>query len=160
MKWLALRFGAAPAQRARPVWIGGVNLLPHRQRAVRRERRRRLMEALTAVAVGCIAVLALAVWQTVHRVRLDGERASLERSFAQLAAPLAEHARRVRDVEDARTRAAHAATLSEPLVHLLELFDELSVESRERVVVQQLRHRDMRRNWLQLRTIMPRRHRG
>ncbi|CAB3759275.1 fimbrial assembly protein [Paraburkholderia humisilvae] len=142
MKWLTLRFGDAPARRARPVWLGGFNLLPHRQRAARRERRRRVNEALGSVAVGCIAVLALATWQTVDRVRLDAQRASFERSLSQLTAPLAEHARLTRDVDDAHTRAAHAASLVEPLVHLLALLDELAVEPRERVVVRQMRHRD------------------
>ncbi|MFC0402185.1 fimbrial assembly protein [Paraburkholderia rhizosphaerae] len=142
MKWLTLRFGESPARRERPVWIGGFNLLPHRQRAARRQQRRRVIDALAAVALGCIAVLALAVWQTVDRARLDAQRVSFERSLAQLAAPLAEHARLTRDIHDARTRAAHAATFSEPLAQLAALLDELAAEPRERVLVRQLRHRD------------------
>jgi Tfp pilus assembly protein PilN len=142
MKGLTLRFGVAPVKHARPVWMGGFNLLPHRQLTARRKRRRRLAEALAAVVLGCIAVLALAAWQTIDRVRLDAQRASVERSLAQLSVPLAEHTRLARNAEDARTRAARAATHSEPLVNLLVLLDALSRESDEQVAVQQLRYRE------------------
>jgi Tfp pilus assembly protein PilN len=142
MKWLTWRQGVTPSQRTRPVWTGGFNLLPHRQFAARRERRRRVIEVLAAVAAGCIAVLVLAAWQAAERVRLDAQRASLERSLAQLSAPLAEHRRLTRDTEDARTRAAHAEKRSAPLAHLLTLLDALSREPDEQVVLQQLRERE------------------
>ncbi|GAB7521864.1 fimbrial assembly protein [Paraburkholderia sp. 2C] len=142
MKRFTLRVGVAPSQRARPVRAGGFNLLPHRQFAARRERRRRIVEVLAALVVGCIAVLMLAAWQAVERVRLDGQRVSLERSLAQLSAPLAEHKRLARAAEDMRTRAAHAAMRSEPLVHLLSLLDALGRESDDKVVLQQLRQRE------------------
>jgi Tfp pilus assembly protein PilN len=142
MKRLTLRFGEAPSQRARPVRTGGFNLLPHRQFTARRARRRRIVEVLAALVTGCIAVLMLAAWQAVERVRLDAQRASLERSLAQLSVPLAEHKRLARAVEDARTRAARASTRSEPLVHLLALLDTLSRESDDKIVLQQLRQRE------------------
>jgi Tfp pilus assembly protein PilN len=142
MKRFTLRFGVAPPQRGRPVRTGGFNLLPHRQLTARRERRRRVVEVVAALVAGCIAVLMLAAWQAVERVRLDGQRVSLERSLAQLSAPLAEHKRLARAAEDERTRAAHAATRSEALVHLLSLLDALSRESDDKVVLQQLRQRE------------------
>lgn len=142
MKRLTLRFGVAPSQRVRPVRTGGFNLLPHRQLTARRERRRRIVEVLAALVAGCSAVLVLAAWQAVERVRLDGQRAALERTLAQLSVPLAEHKRLARAAEDTRTRAVHAATRSEPLVHLLALLDTLSRESDDKVVLQQLRQRE------------------
>jgi Tfp pilus assembly protein PilN len=143
MKWPTLRVGAATRlRRVRPVWLGGFNLLPHRQRSARIERRRRVVEACAAVVAGTLAVLALAAWQAVDRMRLDAQRVSFERSLAQLAAPLAEHARLTRDANDARLRTARAATLSEPLAHLLALLDALGRERDEQVAVLQLRQRD------------------
>ncbi|WP_246641629.1 fimbrial assembly protein [Paraburkholderia edwinii] len=142
MKRLTLRFGMAPSQRVRPVRTGGFNLLPYRQFTARRERRRRIVEVFAALVAGCIAVLMLAAWQAVERVRLDAQRTSIERSLAQLSAPLAEHKRLARAAEEARTRAAHASTRAEPLVHLLALLDALSGESDDKIVLQQLRQRE------------------
>ncbi len=142
MKPMNLRFGALPPRHVRRTWIGGFNLLPYRQREARRGRQRRVAEWLAAAAAGCVAVLALAAWQTVERAQRDAHRASLEQSLAQMVGPLAEHQRLSRDEEDERLRAARALTLSEPYVHLLALFDALSRESDESVVVQQLRQRD------------------
>ncbi|WP_198039161.1 fimbrial assembly protein [Paraburkholderia sp. SOS3] len=142
MKRLALRAGVVPSQRVRPVRTGGFNLLPHRQLAARRERRRRIVEVFAGIAAGCVAVLILAAWQTVERVRLDAGRASFERSLAQLSAPLAEHKRLARAAEQARMRAEHAAMHSKPLVHLLSLLDALSSESDDKVSLRQLRQRE------------------
>jgi Tfp pilus assembly protein PilN len=142
MRSTDLRLGVAPRPRVLPAWSGGFNLLPHRQRNARRARRRCGAEWLAAALTGGIAVLALAGWQSAERTRLDAQRAAADRSLAQLAAPLAEHAQLSREVVDARLRMARAETLAEPLARLTALFDMLSDEADHSVVVQQLRQRD------------------
>lgn len=119
----------------------GFNLLPHRQRDARLARRRRYAEWTSAVLCGCVAVALLVTWQTFERVRIDGERAAIEQRLAALAPPLAEQTRLVREARDERLRDERAATLSEPLTHLLDLLDALSSESSHAVVVRQLRQR-------------------
>ncbi|RDJ99245.1 fimbrial assembly protein [Paraburkholderia lacunae] len=120
-------------------WLGGFNLLPYRQRNARLARRRCLLEWIGACLAGCAAVLALAGWLAFERTRLDAQRASLERSLAQLAAPLAEHAKLLRAQDEQRKGAARAVSLSEPLTHLRDLLDALSFEPGDGVVLQQLR---------------------
>ncbi|HEY3598983.1 MAG TPA: fimbrial assembly protein [Paraburkholderia sp.] len=142
MKRMTLHAAVAARQPARRIAIGGFNLLPYRQSDARRGRRRRMLEWLAAAAAGCVAVLALAVWQTAERAQLDAQRASLEHSIAQFGEPLVEHARLSRDEESQHARAARAVTLSGPLEHLLAVLDALSRESDGDVVVQQLRQRN------------------
>ncbi|ASV97926.1 fimbrial assembly protein [Paraburkholderia aromaticivorans] len=122
--------------------LGGFNLLPYRQRDARLARRRRLLEWIAAVLAGCAAVFVLAGWQTVERGRLDAQRVSIERSLAQLSAPLAEHAALLRARDEQRQNAARASSLSGPLTHLRDLLDALSFEPGDGVVLQQLRHRE------------------
>ncbi|EIF29439.1 Fimbrial assembly protein (PilN) [Burkholderia sp. Ch1-1] len=129
------------ARFARP-WLGGFNLLPHRQRNARLARRRRMLEWFAAVCAGGIAVLALAGWQAVERARLDAQRASIEQSLKQLSAPLAEHAALLQARDEHRQNAARAKSLSEPLTHLRDLLDALSFEPGDGVVLRQLRHRE------------------
>ncbi|MHB9840332.1 fimbrial assembly protein [Paraburkholderia terrae] len=119
----------------------GFNLLPHRQRDARLARRRRYVEWTSAALCGCAAVALLMTWQTFERVRIDRERAAIGQRLSVLAPPLAEHTRLVREERDERLRSERAATLSEPLMHLLDLLDALSRESSEAVVVRQLRQR-------------------
>ncbi|MGF7136918.1 Tfp pilus assembly protein PilN [Paraburkholderia sp. EB58] len=135
MTWMNLRMGMA----GRPIWIGGFNLLPYRQRDARRARRRCLLEWSGAALVGCAAVLAVAGWQAFERARLDGQRVSSERELAHLAVPLAEQARLRHDAEEKGKRAARAVVLSEPLTRLLDLLDTLSRVPAEGVVLQQLK---------------------
>lgn len=136
MRFLFAQAPATPALRP-----GGFNLLPYRQRDARLARRRCAVEWLGAVFVGGVAVLLLAGWQALGSSRLAVQRASVERSLAQLSAPLAEHARLVRETEDRRARTALAGNVSVPLTHLLDLLDLMSMESTDGVVVQELRHR-------------------
>jgi Tfp pilus assembly protein PilN len=137
MMWMNSRMGAA----GQAIWIGGFNLLPYRQRDARRARRRRLLEWLGAALLGCTAVLAVAGWQTFERVRLDAQRAATEHELVGLAAPLAEHARLHREVDQRNQRSARAVTLSGPLVRLLDLLDTLSRMPADDVTLQQLRQR-------------------
>ncbi|MEM5439716.1 fimbrial assembly protein [Paraburkholderia diazotrophica] len=120
---------------------GGFNLLPHRQRDARLARRRRYIEWTAAALCGCVGVAALVAWQAFERTSIDGQRAELDRKLATLASPLAEHARLTGEGSNERLQNARAATLSEPLVHLLDLLDALSQEPSEAVVVKQLRQR-------------------
>ncbi|WP_236720862.1 fimbrial assembly protein [Paraburkholderia phytofirmans] len=126
---------------ARP-WLGGFNLLPYRQRNARLARRRRLLEWGVAALAGFAAVLALVGWQAFEKARLDAERASIEQTLAQLAMPLAEHARLLRAQDEQRKGAARAMDLSEPLTHLRDLLNALSFEPGDGVVLQQLRQRE------------------
>lgn len=129
------------ARFARP-WLGGFNLLPYRQRNARLARRRRLLEWVAAALAGFAAVFALVGWQAFERARLDAQRASIEQSLAQLAMPLAEHARLLRVQDEQRKGVARAKNLSEPLMHLRDLLDALSFEPGDGVVLQQLRQRE------------------
>ncbi|CAG9226541.1 Fimbrial assembly protein [Paraburkholderia caribensis] len=119
----------------------GFNLLPHRQRDARLARRRRYVEWTSATLCGCTAVALLMVWQAFERVRIDRQRAAIEQRLAVLAPPLAEHTRLVGEAREERLRNERAATLSEPLMHLLDLLDALGRESSEAVAVRQLRQR-------------------
>ncbi|CAE6771935.1 fimbrial assembly protein [Paraburkholderia nemoris] len=123
-------------------WLGGFNLLPYRQRNARLARRRRLLEWFAAALAGFAAVFALVGWQAFERARLDAQRASIEQSLAQLAEPLAEHARLLRVQDEQRKGVARAMNLSEPLTHLRDLLDALSFEPGDGVVLQQMRQRE------------------
>lgn len=123
-------------------WLGGFNLLPYRQRNARLARRRRVCEWIAAVFAGCVALLALAGWQTFEKARLDAQRASIEHVLTQLATPLAEHASLLRAQDEMRKHAARATSVSEPLAHLLDLLEALSFEPGDGVVLRQMRHRE------------------
>jgi len=84
--------------------IGGFNLLPWRQRAIRRIRYRRLLEWFAAALGGCVCALGLLLWQHIERSGLEARREVLVRSFAHWQAPLAEAQRLTRESE-----AQHAA---------------------------------------------------
>ncbi|SDQ91396.1 type IV pilus assembly protein PilN [Paraburkholderia fungorum] len=123
-------------------WLGGFNLLPYRQRNARLARRRCLREWLAAALAGVAAVVVLAAWQAFGKTRTDAERASIERSFTQMAVPLAEHARLTRAQDEQRKATALAMSLSEPLTHFRDLLDALSFEPGNGVVLRQLRQRE------------------
>jgi Tfp pilus assembly protein PilN len=123
-------------------WLGGFNLLPYRQRNVRLARQRCLREWLAAALAGAAAVLVLAAWQAFEKTRIDAQRASIERSFTQMAVPLAEHARLTRAQDEQRKATALATSLSAPLTRLRTLLDALSFEPGDGVVLRQLRQRE------------------
>ncbi|WP_240162859.1 fimbrial assembly protein [Paraburkholderia sp. Cy-641] len=123
-------------------WLGGFNLLPYRQRNARLARRRCLRDWAVAACVGAAGVLAFAGWQAVEKTRLEARRALAEQALAQLAAPLAEHAKLRRAQDEQRNDAARATSLSVPLAHLLDLLEVLSFEPGDGVVLRQLRQRE------------------
>ena len=129
------------ARRGKPP---GFNLLPYRERDRRLARRRCALEWSGAAAAGAVAALMLAGWHAFEGARLDHQRTSVERSLAQLAAPLAEQATLLRDAREREARVAQAAISSAPLVHLLDLMEALSEDDApdsDGVVVQEMRHR-------------------
>jgi len=128
--------------RAFPPTLGGFNLLPHRQRKAELARRRCLIAWAAAALAGCVAVGALAGYQALEKARLDAQRGSVEQTLAQLAAPLAEHARLLHARDQQRADAARAKRLAEPLTYLRDLLDALSFEPGDGVLLQQLRQRD------------------
>ncbi|WP_143189333.1 fimbrial assembly family protein [Paraburkholderia lycopersici] len=79
--------------------IGGFNLLPWRQRAIRRLRRRLLAEWLVAALAGCVCALVVVLSQHMARSGLEVRREALERSIAHWRAPLAEAQRLEREGE-------------------------------------------------------------
>jgi type IV pilus assembly protein PilN len=123
-------------------WLGGFNLLPYRQRNARLARRRCWRDWAVAACLGAAVVLVLAGWQAFEAARLDARRAAAEQELTQLDAPLAEHAKLMRARDATRQNAARAATLSEPLAHLLDLLEALSFEPGDGVVLRQLRQRE------------------
>ena len=127
-------------ERAVRPWLGGFNLLPYRQRNAQLARRRRFKEWLAAALGGGAALLAVIGWQAAAKARIDAQRLSLEHTLSDLSAPLAEHARLVQAQDERHQGEARAKTLSEPLAHLRDLLDALSVEPGDGVVLQQLRH--------------------
>ena len=122
--------------------LGGFNLLPYRQRDARLARRRRVLEWMAAVCAGLAAVFVLGAWQAIESARFEAQRVSVEHTFTQLSAPLAEHATLLRARDEQRQNGARAKSLSEPLVHLRDLLDALSFEPGDGVVLQQLRQRE------------------
>ncbi|MGF6758458.1 Tfp pilus assembly protein PilN [Paraburkholderia sp. GAS42] len=129
------------ARRGKP---GGFNLLPYRERDRRRARQRCVLEWIGAAFVGGIAVLILAGWQAFQGARLEAERATIEHSLAQFAAPLAEQATLLRDAKEREARAAQAGVSSASLTHLLALMEALSEDDAADsggVVLQEMRHR-------------------
>lgn len=130
------------AAHAFPSAPGGFNLLPHRQRKAERARRRCLIAWAAAALAGCVAVGVLAGYQAFEKVRLDAQRESVEQTLAQLAAPLAEHARLLHTRDQQRADATRAKRLAEPLTYLRDLLDALSFEPGDGVLLQQLRQRD------------------
>jgi Tfp pilus assembly protein PilN len=126
----------------RKIWIGGFNLLPHRQREARLARKRRVLEWSGAAVCGCVGVGLLIGWLAFEQARIEAERSIVERTLGTLSRPLAEYTHLTNDAKNERLQNARAASLSEPLSHLLELLDAMSRESVDEVVVRQLRHRE------------------
>lgn len=107
-----------PAQRR--AWLGGLNLLPYRQRDARLARRRRVAEFAGAAGFGFVcAALACAV-QTAERVRL------------------VEAAVQAREARRDRERAA--VERARPLARLVALLDVLRTQDYRAVTLLALRH--------------------
>jgi Tfp pilus assembly protein PilN len=120
----------------------GFNLLPWRQREMRRRRRHRLFEWCAALLLGCACVAPLAAWQLWLRGEAEAKRETLEQAAARLSAPLAEARRLESEATAQRTAAELAQQRAKPLKHLVTLFDALASEVTVGVVLQQVEQHD------------------
>lgn len=118
--------------------IGGFNLLPWRQRAIRRLRRRRLVEWGAAALGGCVCALGVVLWQHVECRALVARREALEGPLAQWRAPLAEAQRLARESEARRVGDQHARLYARVTTRFFALADALASDVPPRVVLQQL----------------------
>ncbi|WP_321915915.1 PilN domain-containing protein [Paraburkholderia sp. J11-2] len=118
--------------------IGGFNLLPWRQRAIRRLRRRRLLEWGAAALGGCVCSLGIVLWQHVEWRGLEARREALEQPLAQWRAPLAEAQRLARESEARRVGEQQARQYARATTRFFALADALSSDVPPRVGLQQL----------------------
>lgn len=116
----------------------GFNLLPWRLAAVRRLRRRRVLEWLSALLIGGALGCLAAGWQTFERSRADVRREAIERQLAQLGAPLAEARRLARDADERAAALREAQLKAKPLTHLFALIEALARVRTDGVVLDQL----------------------
>lgn len=123
-------------------WMGGFNLLPWRRSQLRRARRRCLLDWACATAFGGAAVVALGGWQVFERMRIDAQRAEMERSLAAMAGPLGEHDRLAQRIAGQRERDERAVAMGASLVRLFDVLAALSREASAEVAVQRLVQRD------------------
>jgi Tfp pilus assembly protein PilN len=117
---------------------GGFNLLPWRPRAIRRLRRRRLLEWLAATLGGCVCALGVVLWQSIERSGLDARREALERSLANWRGPLAEAQRLAAEAEARRAGEALARQHARLAVRFFALADALASDVPPGVGLQQL----------------------
>ncbi|WP_153099243.1 fimbrial assembly protein [Paraburkholderia hayleyella] len=135
------RTGKRQPRALRRLWLGGFNLLPYRQRDARRARQRCLIQGCAAAVAGLAAVAAVAGWHAIERIRTDTQRAVLEHSLAQLAAPLAEHEQLKRNAALQRQLVEQAAAASVPTTRLLVLLYALGHMAAEGVTVHEMQVR-------------------
>ena len=118
--------------------IGGFNLLPWRQRAIRRLRRRRLLEWGAAALGGCACALGVVLWQRIEFSALEARREVLERPLAQWRAPLAEAQRLARESEARRVGDQRARQYARATTRFFALADALASDVPPGVGLQQL----------------------
>ncbi|MEX3952584.1 fimbrial assembly protein [Paraburkholderia sp. EG287B] len=118
--------------------VGGFNLLPWRQRAIRRRRCWRLLEWGAAALGGCACALGVVLWQRVECSALEARRAALERPLAQWRAPLAEAQRLTRESEARRVGERLARQHARATARFFALADALASDALPGVGLQQL----------------------
>ena len=135
---------AAPAGarngRAVPA-IGGFNLLPWRQGAMRRLRKRRAFEWLAALIVGGACGSAMAGWQLLERNRAEVAREAVDQQLARLDASLARARKLASEADERRAVRSEAQQRAKPLAHVFALIDALSRVRTAGVVLEQLAQR-------------------
>lgn len=132
---------SAGGRNGRPVpgsGSGGFNLLPWRQGAMRRLRRRRALEWLAALIVGGACGSAVAGWQLLERTRAEAAREAVERELARLDAPLARARKLAHEAGERSAARAEAQQRAKPLAQVFALVDALSRTRTEGVVLEQL----------------------
>ena len=118
--------------------VGGFNLLPHRRREARRLRRRTSLECVGGGFAGLAAAL---IWSTTGifaQERPERSRYQLEAALAELAAPVAEHARLERMQTQMRVEAGRSRTLALPRDALWGVVDALRREPVPGVALERL----------------------
>ncbi|MEM5315844.1 fimbrial assembly protein [Paraburkholderia sp. JHI869] len=118
--------------------IGGFNLLPWRQRAIRRLRRRRLLEWGAAALGGCVCALGVVLWQRVEYGAFEARREALEQPLAHWRAPLAEAQRLTRASEARRAGDQLARQHARTTTRFFALADALASDVPPGVGLQQL----------------------
>ncbi|WP_322047149.1 fimbrial assembly protein [Paraburkholderia sp. J67] len=116
----------------------GFNLLPWRLAAVRRLHRRRALEWLAALSIGCVLGSVVAGWQVFERARAEARRASIEQQMAQLGAPLAQARRLAREADERAAALREAQQKARPLTQLFALVEALAQVRTDGVVLDQL----------------------
>lgn len=132
---------AAPAAAVPGAGIGGFNLLPWRQGAMRRLRRRRMFEWLAALVVGGACGSAVAGWQLFERTRAEAGREALEQQLARVEAPLALARKLAREADERSAARAEAQQRAKPLAQIFALVEALSRSRTQGVVLEQLAQR-------------------
>jgi Tfp pilus assembly protein PilN len=103
----------------------GFNLLPWRQRRIRRLLRRRLIEWCAATLCGCAFVVPLVGWELWTREKTDAKREAVEQGAARLRVPLAEATRLASEAAAQNAAEQLAKAHAKPLEHLVTLLDGL-----------------------------------
>ena len=119
----------------------GFNLLPWRQGAMRRLRRRRVFEWLAALIVGGACGGAVAGWQLLERTRAEAGREAVEQQLARLDVPLALARKLVREADERRAARAEAQQRAKPLAQVFALIEALSRVRTQGVVLEQFAQR-------------------
>ncbi|HKR45079.1 MAG TPA: fimbrial assembly family protein [Paraburkholderia sp.] len=118
--------------------VGGFNLLPWRQRAIRRRRCRRLLEWGAAALGGCACALGVVLWQRVECSALEARREALERPLAQWHTALAEAQRLMREDEARRAGDQLARQHARATARFFALADALASDPLAGVGLQQV----------------------
>jgi Tfp pilus assembly protein PilN len=116
----------------------GFNLLPWRQRQMRRLLRRRLIEWCAAALCGCACVVPLVGWQLWMRERTDARRELVEQATARLRLPFAEATRLASEAAAQSSAEQLARRHAKPLQHLTTLLDALVSAGVTGVALEQL----------------------
>jgi type IV pilus assembly protein PilN len=119
-------------------WPGGFNLLPWRQRAILRLRRRRLLEWCAAALGGCACALGVVLWQYIAHSGLESRRVAQEQSLAHWRVPLAEAQRLASEAEARRGGEQLARLHARGTERFFSLTDALASDVPPGVGLQQL----------------------
>ncbi|RKP44042.1 hypothetical protein [Trinickia fusca] len=113
-------------------------MLPHRQQAARRLRRRRLAECASSALLGVGAALACNALGPFEMARLTERRAKLEATWSSLAGPLAQYRQLGSRFNDERQHVALSAQFAAPRTVLLKVVDALAGEAGDGVALHRL----------------------
>jgi Tfp pilus assembly protein PilN len=119
----------------------GFNLLPWRQREMRRLLWHRMFEWGAAVLLGCACVAPLVGWQLWARGRAEARRELVEQAMQRLRVPLAEARRLTSEAIAQRAAVELAQQHAKPLRRLMALLDGLANAGLTGVALQQVAQR-------------------